>query len=430
MTADTIRIRMYAVGFGDCFLIGFPGPAGSRERLMLIDCGVHTASKPAASIPKEVIPDIVAQASLTGGSRRIDVVVATHHHLDHVSGFRVEGWDEVEVGEVWLPWTEDPDDPVAQSIRSRQSRQAKLLLGLDLALDKKWETVRAISQNNEGFTNAEAMTTLHAGFAGSPPRWFLPQGDGKPRARRFRPELIPGLEVVILGPSRDEATIRDMNPPAGESYVRLNPDIGNRTLVIGGQALPFDRYFIEPGAYETNPDYAGLVPKSSALGRIANAGEIDALALAVALEKATNGTSLVLALRFGDTTMLFPGDAQWGTWDRMLHDPESQDILRAVNFYKVGHHGSHNATPVSFVKDYMHDADASMVSVAPTSISSWKDIPKPALMTELGHKSSVVLRADTLRKAARAGEPAPVDPAVVEEANGLWTEIRLPVERP
>lgn len=70
----------------------------------------------------------------------------------------------------------------------------------------------------------------------------------------------------------------------------------------------------------------------------------ETLALAVALEQATNGTSLVLLLRFGDTTLLFPGDAQWGTWDRMLHDPETEDLLRTVNFYKVGHHGSHNAT--------------------------------------------------------------------------------------
>jgi beta-lactamase superfamily II metal-dependent hydrolase len=429
MVADSIRVRMYAVGFGDCFLLGFPGPAGGRERLVLIDCGVHSVSQPAADLFTEVIPDIVAQAS-ADGTPRIDVVVATHHHLDHVSGFRVEGWDQVEVGEVWLPWTEDPDDPVAQSIRQRQSKQAKLLLGLDLSLDKKWETVRAISENNEGFTNAAAMTTLHEGFAGSPRRWFLPQRDGKPRSRTFRPKLIPGLEVVILGPSRDESTIRDMNPPTGESFIRLDPDSGSRTLALGGEPLPFDSYFIEPRVFETTKEYADLVPKSaSALGRIAKAGEIDALALAVALEKATNGTSLVLAFRFGDTTMLFTGDAQWGTWDRMLHDPESQAVLRSVNLYKVGHHGSHNATPVSFVKDYLSGADASLVSVAPTSISSWKDIPKADLMAELGHKSAIVLRADTLRKAARAGEPAPPDPAVIQEPSGLWTEIRLPVQR-
>ena len=425
MAEDTIRIRMYAVGFGDCFLLGFPGPAGSRERLMLVDCGVHNASKRGANIFKDVIPDIVGQASAADGKARIDVVVATHHHLDHVSGFQVEGWDEVEVGEVWLPWTEDPDDADAVRIRERQSKQAKFLLGLDVDKAKKWETVRAISENNVGYTNAAAMTTLHDGFAGTPPRSFLPEGPDKPRSRRFTPKVIPGLEVVILGPSRDEAAIRDMNPPPGESYFRFGTD---RTLGASGEPLPFTPFFIEPSAYAAA--YKDLVPPhSSELKNVAKAGRTDALALAVALEQATNGTSLVLLMRFGDTTLLFPGDAQWGTWDRMLHDPESQDLLRTVNFYKVGHHGSHNATPVTFVKDYLHDADASMVSVAPTSIPSWKDIPKPGLLTALGGKSAIVLDSDELRQAAIAGKPAPVDPIVSEAKDGLWTEIRLPVKR-
>ena len=142
MAEDTIRIRMYAVGFGDCFLLGFPGHGGSPERLMLIDCGVHNASQRGADIPGEVIPDILAQCRAATGKARLDVVVATHHHLDHVSGFRFEGWDEVEVGEVWLPWTEDPTDPEALRIREKQSKRAKFLLGLSAADDEKWKAIR------------------------------------------------------------------------------------------------------------------------------------------------------------------------------------------------------------------------------------------------------------------------------------------------
>ncbi len=160
---------------------------------------------------------------------------------------------------------------------------------------------------------------------------------------------------------------------------------------------------------------------------MAKAGETDALALAVSLEQATNGTSLVLLLRFGETTMLFPGDAQWGTWDRILHDPESEELLRTVNLYKVGHHGSHNATPVSFVSNYLKDADASIVSVAPTGIDSWDEIPRIPLLEELGKKSAMVLNSDDLREAARAGNPPPADKIVTEAADGLWTELRLPV---
>ena len=33
--------------------------------------------------------------------------------------------------------------------------------------------------------------------------------------------MVPRLEVSVLGPSRDESTIRDMDPPSAESYFRL-----------------------------------------------------------------------------------------------------------------------------------------------------------------------------------------------------------------
>jgi beta-lactamase superfamily II metal-dependent hydrolase len=424
MAGDEIRVRMYAVGFGDCFLIGFPAP--DRERLVLIDCGVHNASTRGADLNEAVIPDIVAQASVSTGKPRIDVVVATHHHLDHVSGFRYADWDKIEVGEVWLPWTEDPNDQDALRIRATQSKQASFLLSLDAAEHKDWSAVREISKNNVGYTNAAAMTTLHDGFAGKPPRSFLPEPPGESRARRFRPDVLPGVEVVILGPSRDDAAIRDMNPPSKESYLRVG---AGRQLIDEGEPLPFASFVKADDVYAADRDWARLVPRESDLDRVEKAGQTDALALAVALEQATNGTSLMLLFRVGDTTMLFPGDAQWGTWDRVLSDPEGQELLRTVNFYKVGHHGSHNATPVSFVKRYLHDADASMVSVAPTSIPSWKEIPRQPLLTELRKKSKLLADSDELRENALAGQPAPPHPGLTEAPDGLWTEIRLPVQR-
>lgn len=426
MAGDTIRVRMYAVGFGDCFLIGFPAPDG-RERLVLIDCGVHSASSRGADLSESVIPDILVEAAAATGTPRIDVVVATHHHLDHVSGFRFEGWDGVEVGEVWLPWTEDHMDPEARRIRAAQSKQAKFLMSLTAGEDNNWATVRAISENNVGYTNAAAMTTLHDGFAGAPTRFFLPQLPGMPRARRFLPEVLPGVEVVVLGPSRDDAAIRDMDPPSTESYLQV---AGGAELVQGGEPLPFASFFLTPKEYSANKDFSQLIPENgSDLGRVVTAGRTDALSLAVALEKATNGTSLMLLFRFGDTTMLFPGDAQWGTWDRILHDPESQQLLRTVNLYKVGHHGSHNATPVSFVSGYLHDADASLVSVGPTSIPSWKDIPRRPLLAALETKSVVVAESDALRQNAISGKSLPPGSTLTEEKDGLWTEIHLPMRR-
>src|SRR5262249_43429506 len=76
------------------------------------------------------------------------------------------------------------------------------------------------------------------------------------------------------------------------------------------------------------------------------------------LEVGVNKTSLALAFELPDgRTLIFPGDAQIGNWlswaehkfkvkDSAGHDGEVtvEDLLNRAIFYKVGHHGSHNAT--------------------------------------------------------------------------------------
>lgn len=414
---------MYAVGFGDCFLIGFPGP--DREHLVLVDCGVHSASREGAPL-EEVVADIVAQASVATGAPLLDVVVASHRHRDHVHGFRFENWDSVEVREVWLPWTENPDDAEARGIRERQSKRAQLLLGLAAASGGPWAAVRAISENNDGFTNAAAMTTLHQGFKGSPPRFFLPERPEDARNRRFRPDVLPGVEVYVLGPARNLAAIRDMDPPPDQRYMRLGTA---RDLWTEGGPLPFERDFLT--AEEFDQEYPHLKLGRSDPGNIVNAGRVNALGLAVALENAVNGTSLMLLFVCGNTSLLFAGDAQWGTWDRVMNDLESRELLASVNLYKVGHHGSHNATPRRFIEDILEKADASLVSVGPTSIPSWSGIPRKPLLEALATKSGSVARSDEARREARLTPPGPppADPAIKEAADGLWTEITLPVRR-
>jgi beta-lactamase superfamily II metal-dependent hydrolase len=86
------------------------------------------------------------------------------------------------------------------------------------------------------------------------------------------------------------------------------------------------------------------------VGRVADAPEME---LAAALESSVNGTSLVLLFKFGRATLLFPGDAQWGTWNAMLADDRWQRLFKNLSFYKVGHHGCENATPRRFVGEYI-----------------------------------------------------------------------------
>src|SRR5262249_57670453 len=74
---------------------------------------------------------------------------------------------------------------------------------------------------------------------------------------------------------------------------------------------------------------------------------------ALALQSATNNSSGVLAVELGGgDVLLFAGDAQVGNWlswqDRKWPEENATAtgpaLLARTIFYKVGHHGSHNAT--------------------------------------------------------------------------------------
>ncbi len=54
---------------------------------------------------------------------------------------------------------------------------------------------------------------------------------------------------------------------------------------------------------------------------------------------------MILLLEVGDHRLLFPGDAQIENWAYAASKPSVRKLLSGVNVYKVGHHGSLNATP-------------------------------------------------------------------------------------
>ena len=54
---------------------------------------------------------------------KLAIVIATHAHQDHISGFDGAKFGKFEIGEVWMPWTEDPDGP--QSKRSEPEKETR-----------------------------------------------------------------------------------------------------------------------------------------------------------------------------------------------------------------------------------------------------------------------------------------------------------------
>ena len=76
-----------------------------------------------------------------------------------------------------------------------------------------------------------------------------------------------------------------------------------------------------------------------------------AMRLVHEFDKALNNTSVILLIEAGTKRLLFGGDAQWESWEYALTDApkakrdEYLPLLRTLDLYKVGHHGSLNATP-------------------------------------------------------------------------------------
>jgi beta-lactamase superfamily II metal-dependent hydrolase len=416
----SVIIRMYNVGFGDSFLLRFPTPDGGQTKV-LVDCGVHlTASIKPVPI-KDVVARIIKDVTDSDGVPRIDVVIATHRHQDHVCGFGNAGWASVEVKEVWMPWTEHPTDKQARKIREAQSKSAshtvaaanrKMRLALSPAESEKLERAAMIAGNN--LTNLKAMKTLHEGFSDNVQfarRRYLPEKAG---GQTLEIPVLPGLKVHVMGPSRDTEVIARMEEES-EMY-HLAAAVGSQN---GAQQSPFKRRWkISAAKYNTNPAYRHLAMTGSDMIAVDEAGGSDEFAAAARLEGAVNGTSLMIMFEVGKAFLLFPGDAQWGTWDEALS--RWRELLEQTTFYKIGHHASHNATPITFVEKVLGDNFWAMACTGPTK--KWTEIiPRQKLMQKLREKSKNVVRSD------KQDVPDPTVSTFKRDSKNAYTELEVKI---
>lgn len=394
----TVTIRMYNVGFGDCFLVSYPSPA--RTHRILIDCGMHISGQGPFKL-KAVVAGIVKDITDPDGVPRLDAVVASHRHFDHIAGFDNKAWAAVEVAEVWVPWTEDPTDPVAKRIHDKQAKAAVALrahlaarASVASADEAKANRIAAMLLDNTFASNSGASKTLMTGFRNLSRKRFLPTTTDP---ESFTTTFLPDATVHVLGPSRDEAVIRDMDPPNVQSFLEL--------AAAAAPASDVD----DEGQRRLRP-FKGLPVPSDPITQkrikaVHRSLERSAVEFAVALEDAVNGTSLVLAIEIGALVLLFTGDAQWGTWKAAMDVPQWGTLLKRATFLKVGHHGSHNASPVKLINDFIPDGIPAMVSVSP--VQDWPQIPRQPLLDELTKKGIRWIRSDL----HPSGAPFVVEPS-------------------
>jgi hypothetical protein len=210
--ARKITVRMYRQGLGDCFLIALP-QTGTSPFYIMIDCGVILGTPDAASKMQNVVQDIINTTKGDGKKGHINLLLATHEHWDHLSGFNQakDLFANLEVDDVWLAWTEDPKDDLAKRLRSEHqamrlavaSACARMRFGggQPSAADALMEFFGAAGQGSTG----DALKVVRSLIKGKDPRYCRPTDDPV--------ELKgAGARLYILGPPHDEKAIKRYNP--------------------------------------------------------------------------------------------------------------------------------------------------------------------------------------------------------------------------
>jgi hypothetical protein len=359
-----IKVRMYRQGLGDCFLITVPRKTGAPF-YAVIDCGVILGTSNAGEIMKGVVEHII---QTTGG--RVDLLVATHEHWDHISGFGQarEIWidkNRLTIGQVWLSWAEDPSDPLANKLKGERQ---KLKIALSAAASRMH-----LAGDNEA---AEDITNLMSffGAAGTTADALETVRTLSDDVRYCKPLDPPvtldgtNVKVYVLGPPPDEKFIKKYNPSTKEPETygmdSMNQYLGavEPALVDADVDSPFDERFQIPLYVAQQMPFfqehywgedIDSKEKDQGWRRIDGSWLDSSSSLALQLDSATNNTCLVLAFELADgDVLLFAADAQVGNWLSWQNvkwnvngvEKSGPGLLQRTVFYKVGHHGSHNAT--------------------------------------------------------------------------------------
>jgi hypothetical protein len=380
----SLSLRAYQVGFGDCFLLTFHYPKlGSKaafDRHMLIDFGSTALPKNAPDgYLLRVARDIEQEC---GG--KLHALVATHRHADHINAFarRSDGKGTGDIirrlkpDVVVQPWTEDPDaqqdalsptrknDPGSAFLRSltsmnifsaavvQESEHLQGRLG-----PRRLAQLKFLGENN--LANADAVDNLMT----MGKNVYVYHG-----SRSGLEKVLPGVKVHVLGPPTLKQTdnIRKQRARDQDEFWHLQAMAGEQL------ALKSSLLFGKSTAYKK-----GQKPPPSARWLIPRMLDMQAdqlLELVRILDDQMNNTSVILLFETANRKLLFPGDAQIENWSYALKESpnaaKTRALLADTDLYKVGHHGSLNATPKSLWQLFDHKGPAKKRERLKTVIST------------------------------------------------------------
>jgi hypothetical protein len=357
---------------------------------------------------------------------KLALVVATHRHADHISGFGGEPGRiiaELDVDLVLQPWTEQPDlapdatAPISDSpsVSGSKARPARAMRSAVARLEdmhvvaalvhQEAQRMRAVKGAGgvpktvvdqleflgaENLSNAQAVKALrNLGRR----RVYAHFGTKLPVGRR-----LPGVKINVLGPPTLEQSKSIARQAARDPNEFWHLAAATANAALTAQPTPI---FPEAPIADRHPQEARwLIPKINKM----SAEEL--LGLVRILDDAMNNTSLILLFEIGETLILFPGDAQIENWRYALQDaPNAKKTctrLAKTSVYKVGHHGSLNATPKKLLWEAFErlkvtePEDARLTTLLSTlagkhgSTSRGTEVPRKTLLDALTQRSRLI----------------------------------------
>ncbi|HEX8459342.1 MAG TPA: hypothetical protein VF656_18765 [Pyrinomonadaceae bacterium] len=368
-----LTLRTYQVGFGDCFLLTFHYQ--SFDRHVLIDFGSTGQPKSAGeNLMLRVAEDIRKEC---GG--KLHAVVATHRHKDHISGFATaknkKGSGDIIAAcrpdLVIQPWTEDPKAaPDTGALPETNGNSRKSFVASRQSFVAALNDMHAISEavlveaerrksvlgktlhreltflGDDNISNRSAVLNL----MNMAPNKYLHYG-----SRSGLEKILPGVRIKVLGPPdlKQSQTIRKQRSADEAEFWHFQSRFWHLQAAAAEQFALGSKASVFP----TAKTYSALAAPPYTrwfINRMRTMRGDQLLGIVRTLDKVMNNTSLILLFDVGGQKFLFPGDAQIENWSYALSKPSVRRMLQDVNLYKVGHHGSLNATPKSLWKLFKH----------------------------------------------------------------------------
>lgn len=380
--------RSYNVGCGDCTYVRIPD--GDDHFHMLIDCGSKESAKTGimARVIKHLEDNMLPPAE-EAGKRRLDLLVVTHRHDDHIKGFDPKFFKKIAIKHIWITAAMDKSHEQAKksmALHSFASRAMQELAESGAALSPELNDLVALY----GISNKGATTALTKTL---------------PKKNRIKPTYvyagktsddygisIKDTKIFVLGPERN----------IDGYYLGKEADENLRGMQKAS------RYFRRRS--KPIKDVAPTNISGSDFRALQSRLLSNALAFAVDDSEIQNNVSTVLLIKWGKRRLLFVGDAQWedayregkknSSWNVMWHKRKNQ-LSKPVDFLKVGHHGSHNATPWNRHANANHEVNKIFNAILPrpkagkkskakcvvsTKRKQYDTIPDAELLAEIGRR--------------------------------------------